>query len=186
MLVTHARLKKNETVLIHAAGSGIGSAAIQIAKYLGAKVITTIGSESKRARAKKLGADYIINYRKKDFVKEIKLITQNEGVEVAFEHIGPETITKTVQCLKKRGRLVHCGVTSGAEATFDLRSLYMNQITLQGSYMGGQRELLEVIKLVEKGKLKPVVDKVFPLKQAPQALQRMIDRKNFGKIILQA
>lgn len=184
MLVTHANLKKNETVLVQAAGSGIGSAAIQIAKYLGAKVITTVGKDSKIKRAKKLGADFIINYRKKDFVAEVKKWTKQQGVDVVFEHIGPETMVKSVTCLKRRGRLVHCGVTSGASTTFDLRYLYANQITIQGSFMGGWKELREVIQLVEKGKLKPVVDQVFPLSQARRALTRMTQRKNFGKIIL--
>lgn len=184
MLVTHAKLQKNETVLIQAAGSGIGSAAIQIAKHLGAKVITTVGNDLKSKRAKKLGADHVINYRKKDFVSEVKSLTRNQGVDVAFEHIGPETISKSVQCLKKRGRLVHCGVTSGALATLDLRHLYFNQIQLQGSYMGGLKELKQVIALAEKGKLKPVVDKIFPLSKARIALTRMLNRKNFGKIIL--
>ena len=184
MLVTHAKLKRNETVLIQAAGSGIGSAAIQIAKHIGAKVITTAGSDAKAKLAQKLGANHVINYKKKDFVQEVKAITQNQGVDVAFEHIGPETLSKSLLCLKKRGRLVHCGVTSGALATLDLRHLYFNQIQVQGSYMGGLNELKQVIRLVELGKLKPVVDKVFPLAQAAAALQRMIDRKNFGKIIL--
>lgn len=184
MLVTHAKLQKNETVLIQAAGSGIGSAAIQIAKYLGAQVITTAGNDSKIKHAKKLGADHVINYRKKDFAAEVKALTHNQGVDVAFEHIGPETITKSIQCLKKRGRLVHCGVTSGALAELDLRYLYFNQIQVQGSYMGGFKELKQVIRLVEKGILKPVVDQIFPLSKASAALTRMIERKNFGKIIL--
>ncbi len=184
MLVTHAKLQKSETVLIQAAGSGIGSAAIQIANYLGAKVITTVGNDSKIKFAKSLGADHVINYKKKDFSAEVKKITKNLGVDVVFEHIGPETLTKSLLCLKKRGRLVHCGVTSGALATLDLRYLYFNQIQIQGSYMGGFKELQHVIQLVEKGKLKPVVDRIFPLAQAAKALNRMIARKNFGKIIL--
>ncbi len=184
MLVTHAKLKKSETVLIQAAGSGIGSAAIQIAKYLGAKVITTVGNDSKIKRTKSLGANHIINYKKRDFVSEVKKLTLNRGVDVVFEHIGPETLAKSLLCLKKRGRLVHCGVTSGALATLDLKHLYFNQIQIQGSYMGGFKELLSVVKLVEKGKLKPVVDQTFPLTQAKKALTRMLKRKNFGKIIL--
>ncbi|HRK62500.1 MAG TPA: zinc-binding dehydrogenase [Candidatus Omnitrophota bacterium] len=184
MLITHAQLQKGETVLIQAAGSGIGSAAIQIAKFRGARIITTVGNDSKINFAKKLGADHVINYKKNDFSSEVKNITNNQGVDVAFEHIGPETMQKSILCLKKRGRLVHCGVTSGTSTQIDLRYLYMNQITLQGSFMGGQKELLEVLRLVEKGKLRPVVDKVFALSQTADALQRMIDRKNFGKIIL--
>jgi len=184
MLVTHAKLKKNETVLIQAAGSGIGSAAIQIAKYLGAQVITTVGQNWKIKLAKKIGADHVINYQKKDFVTEVKTLTKNSGVDVVFEHIGPETMPQSLQCLKKRGRMVHCGVTSGATVSFDLRQLYMNQIQIQGSYMGGFKELGTVIQLVEKGKLKPVVDKIFPLREAKAALSHMAARKNFGKIIL--
>lgn len=184
MLITHAKLAKGETVLIQAAGSGIGSAAIQIAKHLGAKVITTVGQNSKVAAAKKLGADHVINYREKDFTEEVKKLTDGRGVEVVFEHIGPETMQKSILCLKKKGRLVHCGVTSGASVQLDLRYLYANQITLQGSYMGGHQELLKILHLVEKGKLHPVIDQVFPLSKAADALQRMIDRKNFGKIIL--
>ncbi len=184
MLVTHAKIKKNETVLIQAAGSGLGSAAIQIAKYFGAKVITTVGTNSKLIRARKLGANHVINYRKKDFVAEVKKLTNNNGVDVVFEHIGPETLSKSILCLRRHGRLVHCGVTSGNTAEFDLRYLYMNQISIQGSFMGGIKELRQVINLVEKGKLKPVIDKIFPLAQAKQALTRMAQRKNFGKIIL--
>ena len=184
MLVTHAKIKKGETVLIQAAGSGIGSAAIQIAKYFGAKVITTVGANSKLIRAKKRGADHVINYRKKDFVAEVKKLTKNKGVDVVFEHIGPETLNKSILCLRRHGRLVHCGVTSGNAASFDLRYLYMNQISIQGSFMGGIKELRQVIRLVEKGKLKPVVDQIFPLSQTKQALTRMLQRKNFGKIIL--
>ncbi len=184
MLVTHAQLKKNETVLIQAAGSGIGSAAIQIAKHLGAKIITTVGQDWKIKPAKKLGANHVINYQKQDFVAKVKAFTKNAGVDVVFEHIGPETMTKSLQCLKRYGRIVHCGVTSGAAVTFDLRQLYMNQIRVQGSYMGGLHELKQVVQLVEKGKLKPVVDKIFPLPQASSAFKHMIARANFGKIIL--
>src|SRR5690606_18418859 len=121
--------------------SGIGSAAIQIAKYLGATVITTVGSDEKSAPAKKLGADHVINYREKDFTAEVKTLTDNAGVDVVFEHIGPDTLQKSILCLKKRGRLVHCGVTSGAAVNLDLRYLYFNQISIQGSYMGGLAEL---------------------------------------------
>lgn len=184
MLVTHAKLQKNETVLIHAAGSGIGSAAIQIAKYLGAKVITTVGSDAKIKPAKALKADHIINYRKKDFVTETRILTRNLGVDVVFEHIGPETIVKSILCLKRRGRLVHCGVTSGPTAQFDLRYLFANQLTIQGSYMGGFGELKKVVHLMERGTLKPVVDQIFALPQAQDAFKRMVSRENFGKIIL--
>lgn len=184
MLVTHAQLKKKETILIHAAGSGVGSAAIQIAKYLKAQVITTVGSDQKVKKAKSLGADAIVNYKKKDFTTEVFRRTNGRGAEVVIEHIGPETFSKSLQALAKRGRLITCGVTSGPFTEINLRHLFSRQLRIQGSYMGGLKELKKVIKLVEKKKLRPVVDRVFPLREAKQALERMIARENFGKIVL--
>lgn len=184
MLVKHASLGKKETVLIHAAGSGVGSAAIQIAKYIGATVITTVGSLQKMSKAKTLGADHVINYKEKDFSEEVMRITKGRGVDVVIEHIGPETFIKSISSLAKRGRLVTCGVTSGPLASINLRQIFARQLSIQGSYMGSLHELKKVIRLIEKGKLKPVVDKVYPLREARQALERMISRQNFGKIIL--
>ncbi len=184
ILVTHAALQKKETVLIHAAGSGIGSAAIQIAKLLGAHVITTVGSEEKVQRAKALGADHVINYRLKDFHSEVMRFTKSQGVDVLFEHIGGETFTKSVLCLKKRGRIVTCGATAGRTVSFDLRYLYTHQISITGSYMGGIDELKRVVRRIQDGRLKPVLDQVFPLREARKALNRMAARENFGKIIL--
>ena len=184
MLVTRAALKPGETVLVHAAGSGIGSAAIQLAKWLGAIVLTTAGSEEKLAHAKSLNADHLINYKKQDFAKEARRITQNRGVDVVFEHIGPETWTKSLASLAKGGRLVICGATSGPQATIDLRFLFVKQLSLIGCYMGGLKELLKVLKLVEAGKLRPVLDSTFPLKEAAKAQQRMLNREQFGKIVL--
>jgi len=184
MLVTRAQLKKKEKVLIHAAGSGVGSAGIQIAKYLGAKVFTTVGSDRKIRLAKEIGADYVIPYHKKDFAQEIRRLTRNEGVDVVFEHIGPATFAKSLESLAKKGRCVTCGITSGPVAELNLRYIFFNQLSVLGCYMGGIRELREVVRLIEKGKLRPVIDKVFPLRQAGEALQRMQNRENFGKIIL--
>jgi len=184
MLVTRARLKKGETVLIHAAGSGIGSAAIQLAKSLGAKVITTAGSDEKLAKAKKLGAWGLINYKRANFVDEVKRLTKDKGVDVVFEHIGPETWTGSLASLSKGGRLVTCGATSGPKAEIDLRFLYMKQLSILGSYMGGDRELRRVLRLVSSGRLKPVVDSTFPLKEARQAHEKMESRDFFGKVVL--
>lgn len=184
MLMTRAELKKGETVLIHAAGSGVGSAAIQVAKMQGATVITTIGSDAKEKKAEELGADHMINYKKKDFAKEVQALTNGKGVQVVFEHIGTDTFTKSLACLSKKGRLVTCGVTSGGNVQIDLRFLFVRQHSLLGSYMGGKSELEQVIKHLEAGRLKPVVDTIFPLEQARNAHQKMLDRKNFGKIIL--
>jgi len=184
MLVTRAELKKNETVLIHAAGSGVSSAAIQIAKHIGARVITTVGSDEKVKHAKELGADHIINYKIKDFSKETRDLTNGEGVNVVLEHIGTETFTKSLASLGKKGRLVTCGVTSGANVEMDLRNLFFNQHSIMGCYMGGLDELIKVITLIDSGKLKPVLDLTFKLKDAQKAHEYMLARKNFGKIVL--
>ncbi len=184
MLVTRAKLRKGEKVLIHAAGSGVGSAAIQIAKYLGAHVITTAGSDEKLKKAKALGADEGINYQKKDFVAEVKRLTHGQGVDVVLEHIGPETFAKSLTALTKKGRLVTCGVTSGPMVNLDLRFLFVRQLSIAGCYMGGIKELKKVVALVEKKKLKPVIDKIFSLREAASALERMQTRGNFGKIVL--
>jgi NADPH:quinone reductase-like Zn-dependent oxidoreductase len=186
MLVTRAKAQAGETVLIHAAGSGIGSAAIQIAKYLGAHVITTAGSEEKLKKAKTLGADHGINYRQNSsFSKAVMEITDGRGADVVFEHIGPETFSEGLASLAKEGRLVFCGATTGESVTFDLRPAYGKQVSFYGSFMGGRGELLHVLRLVEEGKLKPVVDSVFTLSQARLAQEKMLSRDFFGKIVLQ-
>jgi NADPH:quinone reductase-like Zn-dependent oxidoreductase len=185
MLVTRAQLKPGETVLVHAAGSGIGVMAIQLAKVCGAsQVFTTVGGEEKAEKAKALGADVVINYRKQDFAEEILKLTGKRGVDVIFEHIGPETWPKNFKCLARLGRMVTCGATSGPNAAVDIRPFYARQHTILGSFMGGRAELLRVLRLVEAGKLRPVVDRVFPLEEAAAAQQYMLDRKNFGKIVL--
>jgi NADPH:quinone reductase-like Zn-dependent oxidoreductase len=184
MLVTRAELKKGESILIHAAGSGVGSAAIQIAKHLGAHVFTTVGSDEKIKRAKSLGADEVINYEKKDFSLEVKRLNKNRGMDVIFEHIGSATFPKSLAALARKGRVVTCGVTSGPLVNLDLRFLFVRQLSVIGSYMGGLSELKKVVRLLESGVLKPVVDKVFPLREAREAHQRMLERKNFGKLVL--
>lgn len=184
MLVTHGRLKREETVLIHGAGSGVGSAAIQIAKYFGAKVISTLSDDGKVEKAKKLGADHLINYQKTDLTKEVQRITNNRGVDLVIEHIGQAVWDKSLACLAKRGRLVTCGATTGGEVKITLRFLFMKQLQITGSYMGGRPEFLEIIKLVEAGHLKPVLDKTFPLREAAEAHQYLESRRHFGKVVL--
>lgn len=184
MLVTRADLRSGETVLIHAAGSGIGSFAVQLAKFLGATVYTTVGDYKKVARAKKLGADEVILYRTEDFAEKVKKLTNDRGVDVVFEHIGPETWQKNLSCLARGGRMVTCGATSGPKAEIDIRYLYSKQLSILGSYMGSTAELYRVIDLAEQGVLTPIVDQVFPLKEAADAHRRMESRQNFGKIIL--
>ena len=184
MLKTRGDLKTGQTVLIHAAGSGIGSAAIQIARLSGADVITTVGSDEKREKARELGANYVINYSKEDFADKVSEFTDGQGVDLVFEHIGPETWEKSMLCLKRGGRIVTCGATSGPTVNFDLRFLFAKQLSISGCYMGSRRELLEIQKLIESGRLKPVVDSVFPFKDAVAAQTKMLDRKQFGKIVL--
>ena len=184
MLKTRAGLSTGETVLIHAAGSGIGSAAIQIARLSGAEVITTVGNDEKLEKAKELGADHVINYSKEDFVNRVSEYTENKGVDVVFEHIGPETWEKSLLCLKRGGRIVTCGATSGPTVSFDLRFLFAKQLSISGCYMGSRKELMDVLRLIESGRLKPVVDSVFPIKDAAAAQTKMLERKQFGKIVL--
>ena len=187
MLVTLAKLQPGETVLIHGAGSGVGSAAIQIAKHLGARILTTAGSGEKLAKAKELGADELINYKEHDFTIEVRRLTEKRGVDVVFEHIGGEVFEKSITILAKGGRLVTCGATTEFIAKVDLRYIYSRHQTLYGSWMGGKPELVEVLKFFDENspkRFQPVIDLVFPLADAAQAHRRMEERKNFGKIVL--
>ena len=184
MLKTRGNLATGETVLIHAAGSGIGSAAIQIARLSGAEVITTVGSDEKLEKARELGADHVINHSTEDFLDKVNEFTDGEGVDLVFEHIGPETWEKSMLCLKRGGRIVTCGATSGPTVSLDLRFVFAKQLSISGCYMGSRRELLKIQELIESGRLKPVVDSVFHLKDAVAAQTKMLDRKQFGKIIL--
>lgn len=184
MLVTRAALKPGETVLVHAGGSGIGSFALQIAKLLGATVYTTVGDFKKVSRAKKLGADEVILYKTKDFAEEVRRLTNGRGVDVVFEHIGPEVWKGSILSLARGGRLVTCGGTSGPKAEIDIRYFYSKQLSIIGSYMGSLAELHKVLDLVERGLIQPTVDQVFPLKEAADAHRRMESRQNFGKIVL--
>ena len=184
MLMTRAALRPGETALVLGAGSGIGSAAIQIARLAGARVIATAGSDEKLAKARELGADEFINHRKHDILEEVKKLTNRRGVEVVFEHVGAATFEKSLQSLATMGRLVTCGATTGAEVKFDLRRLYVHHWSILGSYMGTRGELRSVVALVEQGKLRPVVDKVFPLAEAASAHAHLEKREQFGKVVL--
>jgi NADPH:quinone reductase-like Zn-dependent oxidoreductase len=185
MLVTRAGLKAGETVLIQAAGSGIGSAAIQIAKYVGARVIATASTDAKLSKAKPLGADEGINYvRTPLFSKAVFDLTDGRGADVVFEHVGGEVFAESVASLAKEGRIVFCGATTSDAASFVLRQAYLRHLTFHGSFMGGRGELLHVLKLVESGCLRPVVDSVFPLDKAREAQEKMLSRDVFGKIVL--
>ena len=183
MLVTLAQVKEGETVLVHGAGSGVGSMGIQIARLRGARVITTAGSAEKLRKAKELGADELINYREKDFAEEVRRLTEKRGVDVVFEHIGGEVFEKSVTVLAKGGRLVTCGATTAYNCNVDIRYVYSRHQTIYGSWMGGKPELPEVLAYFP-GKLKPVIDSLFPLEKAADAHRKMESRENFGKIVL--
>jgi len=185
MLVGRADVQAGDTVLVHAAGSGIGHAAIQIAKYRKATVYTTVGSDAKVPKAEALGADAVIHYQREDFESRIRELTKQRGVDVVFEHIGPQTWERSVRVLAKGGRLVTCGATTGPSVSLDLRYLFSRQLSVFGSLMGTRKELEQVASLVGQGTLTPVIDTVMPLREARAAQERMLARDVFGKLILQ-
>jgi NADPH:quinone reductase-like Zn-dependent oxidoreductase len=184
MLVTRARLQPGEDALVHAAGSGVGSLGIQIAKLRGARVIATASSDEKLAKAKELGADEVINYTRDDWPKEVKRLTERKGVDVVFEHTGAETWPGSIASLKTGGRLVTCGATSGFDARTDIRQIFYRHLTILGSFMGAKGELLEAMKFIESGKIHAVVDQSMPLSEAHRAHELMEDRAQFGKLVL--
>jgi len=184
MLITRAELQPGEDVLVLGAGSGVGSAAIQIAKFFGARVLTTAGSEEKLAKAKELGADHLINYKTQKIRDEVRRITDKRGVDVVVEHVGAASWEDSLSSLAPTGRLVTCGATTGYDGKVDLRFLFSRQLSLLGSYMGTKSELHRVMKLVAAGKLKPVVDRVFPLAEAAAAHAYLESSSQFGKVVL--
>ncbi|OGQ45522.1 MAG: alcohol dehydrogenase [Deltaproteobacteria bacterium RIFCSPLOWO2_02_FULL_44_10] len=185
MLFGRASLKSGEKVLIHAAGSGIGTAAIQLAKNAGAFIIATASTDEKLERAKLLGADEVINYKRHpEFHKEVKKMTNGSGVDVVFEHIGPTTWHSSSASLARGGRVVFCGSSSGPTVEIDLRFAFTRQLSILGSYMGYKSELLEVINLLKQKKVHPVIDSVFPIDEARSAQEKMLSRDLFGKIVL--
>jgi NADPH:quinone reductase-like Zn-dependent oxidoreductase len=185
MLVTRAELRAGETVLVLAAGSGVGQAAIQLARLWGAHVIATAGSEEKLARARDLGADEVIDHYRQDIVAEVKRLTDRRGVDVVVEHVGQATWEKSVRSLCLGGRLVTCGATTGHVGTLDLRYLFARRISLLGSYMGSKGELLRAAALFYAGRLSPVVDMTLPLDCAADAHRRLEAGAQFGKIVLE-
>jgi NADPH:quinone reductase-like Zn-dependent oxidoreductase len=184
MLMTRAQVKPAETVLVLGATSGVGSAAIQIAKVAGARVITTAGSEKKLELGRKLGADEGILHTTQKIASEVRRLTGGRGVDVVVEHVGTATWDQSVASLAKGGRLVTCGATTGYDARVDLRFLFVKQYSLLGSFMGRKAELYPVLELFRRGKLRPVVDEVMPLEKCAEAHRRLEGREQFGKIVL--
>jgi NADPH:quinone reductase-like Zn-dependent oxidoreductase len=184
MLVTRARVEPGEDVLIHAAGSGVGSIGIQVARLRGARVIATAGSDEKLAKARELGADEVVNYTREDWPREVRRLTGKRGVDVVFEHTGAETWPGSITVLAKGGRLVTCGATSGYAAHTDIRQVFYRHLSLLGSFMGSKAELLRAMKFIERGAIRAIVDRVLPLAEARRAHELMQDRAQFGKLVL--
>jgi NADPH:quinone reductase-like Zn-dependent oxidoreductase len=184
MLVTRAAVRPGQTVLVLGASSGVGIAAIQIAKLFQSRVITTAGDEAKLEKARALGADFGINHYQQKVSDEIRKITNKAGVDVVIEHVGAATWDESVKSLKSSGTLVTCGATTGPEVKIDLRHLFARQLTLLGSYMGTMADLYEVLGHVFAGRLKPVVDRVFPLKDLRAAHEYLEKSQMFGKIVI--
>lgn len=185
MLVTRVDLRAGQEVLIISAGSGIGTAAVRIAKLLGARVIATVGSEEKVESAMLIGVDEVINYNEEDFAETVLELTDGRGVDVVFENVGPETWEKSIKCLSPNGKLVTCGATSGPDVQLNLRSLFMKQLSIFGSMLGTRKELYEIIKYIISGQLRVTIDSVFELKDVKKAQDKMVERKNFGKIVIE-
>lgn len=185
MLVDKARVQPGETVLVHSAGSGVSSAAIQIAKLHGARVIATIGTEAKAERARQLGVDDLINSATHDFVAEVKRLTGKRGVDVVVDHVGGEVLAKSVVAAAAGGRIVTCGATAGHEPPIDLRHIFFRQIAIMGSTMGSKGSLFGILEDVKQGKLRPVVDRVLPLWEAGEGHRVLEAREAFGKVVLE-
>jgi NADPH:quinone reductase-like Zn-dependent oxidoreductase len=184
MLMGRAHLQPGEDVLVLAASSGVGQAAVQIAKLFQCRVIATAGGDEKLAKAKALGADYVVDHYRQDISAEVRALTGKRGVDVVFEHVGAATWQKSLESLSTGGRLVTCGATTGYDTRVDLRYLFSKQWSLLGSFMGSMGELHQVLQFVFRKQLKPVVDKVFPLADIRAAHEYLEKKEQFGKVIL--
>jgi NADPH:quinone reductase-like Zn-dependent oxidoreductase len=185
MLVTKAHVQHGDDVLVLAAGSGVGQAAIQVARLLGARVFATAGSETKLEAAKALGAHDVIHHHNQDIASEVLRLTDRRGVDIVIEHVGEATWAKSMRALARGGRLVTCGATTGPNGPIDIRVLFAKQLSVHGSYMGTKSELLSIAPYFIEGRLKPVVDRTFPLAEAAAAQRRMEGSEGFGKIVLE-
>jgi NADPH:quinone reductase-like Zn-dependent oxidoreductase len=183
-LVTRADVRPGQTVLVQAAGSGVGSAAIQIARLAGARVMTTVGSDDKIEFARRLGAEHVVNYRRQDFVEEAKRWTGKRGVDVVVEHIGGEIFERSTYALTRLGTLVSIGSHDTHWGRLDLRHLYSKNLRIVGTNLGSILELRAILEHVQTGRLRPVIDRTFPLAAARAAVQYVLDRQNKGKVVL--
>ncbi len=189
MLTRKAETRPGDLVLIQAGGSGVSIAAIQIAKLLGATVVTTVGADDKVAKAKALGADHVIQYRAVPFRDEARKIAKGlgrAGYDIVVDHVGQDTLADSMKCLTWGGKLVTCGATSGGDAKLDLKAVFFKNLSILGSTMGSKGDFIRILKLVSEGKLKPVVDSTFALKDLRLAHEKLESRAAFGKIVVTA
>jgi NADPH:quinone reductase-like Zn-dependent oxidoreductase len=185
MLITNANLRPGEQVLVLGIGGGVATAALQIAKQVGAHVIVTSGSDEKLDLAKNWGADHGINYRKSDFAKEVRALTKKRGVDVVVDCVGGDSWVKSLASLAKGGRLVTCGATAGASPQTDLRRIFWNHLSVFGSTLGSREEFRQVLSFLTSSRIRPIIDQPFPLKEAAAAQRRLERGEQFGKIVLQ-
>jgi len=185
MLRTKARVQEGETVLIWGIGGGVSSAALAIAKLLGASVFVTSSSNTKLATARELGADVTLNHVRQDVVKEVRALTDKRGVDVVVENVGEATWERSLRLLARGGRLVTCGATTGPRVSVDVRKMFWHQWTLMGSTMGNAAEYAEIVDVLGKGQLRPVVDSTYPLDRAVDAFHRLEAAERIGKIVIE-
>ena len=184
MLHSRAQVQPNDNVVIFGASSGVGTAGIQIARLAGARVFAVAGSDEKLRRAEELGADVLLNYRTQDVAKEVRSRTGGKGADIVFEHVGAAIWLTALRCLRKNGRLVTCGATTGHKVEIDLRFFYIQQHSIVGAHMGSRHDLNRCLRLIERRFFRPVVDSVFPLERLREAQERMERREMFGKIVV--
>lgn len=182
-LVMRAGIRQGDTVLIHAAGSGVGTALVQVAKLYNATIIATVGDDWKIENAKELGADHVINHRKEDFVEAIRQITRGGLADIAVDHVGADTFNRSLSCLKRGGKLATFGNTSGDEVPLSLRYVFGKNITIHGVYVGPKAAMIQLLKLFPL-RLKTVVDSVFEFVDAQKAYEKLLSRQFFGKIVV--
>ena len=184
MMVTKGNIRPGEDVLILGAGAGVGTAAIQIAKMTGCRVFVTASNDEKLERARQLGADFLINYKTEEFDKKIRELTNKRGVDVVVDYIGADTWVRSLRSARRGGRVLTCGATTGFAPQTDLRQIFFRQVQVIGSTMGSQRDFLDVMKCVFRGQLKPVIDRVLPLREVRRGHELVEERAVFGKIVL--
>jgi NADPH:quinone reductase-like Zn-dependent oxidoreductase len=184
MLITRGRLAPSEDVLIWSAGAGVGVAALQLAKLAGARVLATASTDEKCAKLRELGADFVLNHAREDVVRRIRELTSKRGVDVVVDYIGKDTWARSLQSVRRGGRIVTCGATSGYDPAEDLRQIYFRQIEVIGCTMGNNKELLDALRPIFEGRIRPVIDSVLPLADVSAAHRRIEQRAACGKIIL--